>query len=366
VHDAPYLTAEGGVGRGTLVTVLELNGEETEPPSDHKVYLAEDLDHPADRTALEPLLIGNQRRALLDGLEVDIEFSRKPADGSSYRDYHHKMTTYVALIASPLREVAPDATARTFPLVTGEEEDDGESIFAYYDTASTRAGIAAITEKLRDVGSVAIVGLGGTGSYLLDFLSKAPVPEIHLFDGDEVRQSNAFRMPGAMPGDRVTERPSKVAYLAELYSSIHTKIVPHAEYVDADNAGALDPISFVFLAIDDGLARKLISIHLEQQDIPFIDVGMGVLEGEELSLFGSLRTTISTSAGREHAARRLPFGDPAENEYDRNIQVVELNAMNAALALIRWKKYVGYYSDLRGELNAIYTTADNHLLSFVP
>jgi hypothetical protein len=36
-------------------------------------------------------------------------------------------------------------------------------------------------------------GLGGTGSYILDLVSKTPVNEILLFDSDDFLQHNAFR-----------------------------------------------------------------------------------------------------------------------------------------------------------------------------
>lgn len=40
---------------------------------------------------------------------------------------------------------------------------------------------------------VAIVGVGGTGSYILDMVAKTWVREIHLFDSDRFLQYNAFR-----------------------------------------------------------------------------------------------------------------------------------------------------------------------------
>lgn len=58
-------------------------------------------------------------------------------------------------------------------------------VFCYPDTATTRAGIGAATAKLMTE-RVAIIGLGGTGSYILDLLAKVPIGEIHLFDPDIV------------------------------------------------------------------------------------------------------------------------------------------------------------------------------------
>src|SRR5438034_975841 len=57
-------------------------------------------------------------------------------------------------------------------------------VFRYPDMGTTRAGIGAATAKLL-ADRVAIIGLGGTGSYILDLLAKTPIGEIHLYDGDE-------------------------------------------------------------------------------------------------------------------------------------------------------------------------------------
>src|SRR5207302_11190786 len=56
--------------------------------------------------------------------------------------------------------------------------------------------IGALSERLSQE-TVSIIGVGGTGSYILDFVAKAPVREIRLFDEDEFLQHNAFRAPGA-------------------------------------------------------------------------------------------------------------------------------------------------------------------------
>jgi len=57
-----------------------------------------------------------------------------------------------------------------------------------------------ITRRL-ELEKVAIIGLGGTGSYILDLVAKTPVKEIHLFDADALLNHNAFRHP-ARPRSR--------------------------------------------------------------------------------------------------------------------------------------------------------------------
>ena len=84
------------------------------------------------------------------------------------------------------------------------------------------------------------------------------------------------------------------------------------------------------------------------------------------SLIGIVRVTASTPGMRDHvhARNRIPMtGDGGENLYERNIQIGELNAMNACLAVIRWKKYLRFYKDFEGEHFTAYTIDGNHLLN---
>ena len=54
------------------------------------------------------------------------------------------------------------------------------------NTFEARAAIAPVQDRIRGQ-RIAIIGLGGTGAYLLDLIAKAPVSEIHLLDSDCVR-----------------------------------------------------------------------------------------------------------------------------------------------------------------------------------
>ena len=45
---------------------------------------------------------------------------------------------------------------------------------------------------------MAVIGLGGTGAYVLDFFVKTPVREIRAFDLDAFHVHNAFRSPGRL------------------------------------------------------------------------------------------------------------------------------------------------------------------------
>jgi hypothetical protein len=50
-------------------------------------------------------------------------------------------------------------------------------------------------------------------------------------------------------------------------------------------------------------------------------------------------------------------------DYDRNIQIADLNALNAALAVIKWKKMFGFYRDLEREHFTAYAIDTNTLIN---
>jgi hypothetical protein len=358
IKNVPYVNSSKAIKLGTLVSELTLAGDVTAAPSTHVVHF--EGDHPCnkDGTEINKIKNASTRQQFGKNLVIDHSFSSKPLSGS-YKDYYEKMTTYVAIILSPAQAIDPSVTARIFPVI---EPEEAESVFKYIDTASSRAGINMVTNKL-ELAKVAIVGLGGTGSYVLDLVAKTPVKEIHLFDGDTFLSHNAFRAPSAASADELRAKPKKVLYLKVLYSKMRRDIFEHEYNIDASNVAELQGMNFVFLCIDAGDAKKVIVENLETLGIPFIDVGMGVNLVED-SLRGVLRVTTSTPERREHFRTRVSLADAGvDDDYDRNIQVADLNALNSALAVIKWKKLCGFYLDYEKEHHSTYTIDCNMLTS---
>jgi len=267
------------------------------------------------------------------------------------------MSTYARIISAPAESIDPEVTAKTF-IVSNTNHD---SVFRYTDTATSRAEIGTLTELLEGY-KIAIVGLGGTGSYVLDLIAKTPVAEIHLFDGDRFHQHSAFRSPGAPSLEELRRSPYKVEHFGAIYSAMHQCIKAHPFFIDNQNSEALSGVDFVFLCVDRPEARESVIQAMHLYDKPFIDVGMGVMWAEE-SLIGILRVSVSTPEQRA-GERRVPLVKAeAGDDYSRNIQIADLNCLNAALAVIRWKKLCGFYQDLEGEHFSAYTLNVNQLLS---
>jgi hypothetical protein len=357
VRSIPYVNDKREVRLGILVSALNLNGDLTNAPNPHTVMWTGAYPCDEHGKPLENLRHGESKTKVTDELVTRFSFSNKPPGG--YVDYHQQVTNYVAIISGPAEVVDPNATAYTGRVI---ENTDPDSVFVYPDTASSRAGISAVSQKLR-LGSVAILGVGGTGAYVLDLVAKTEVKEIHLFDKDRFSSHNAFRAPGAASIDELRARPSKVSYYTTAYSRMRRGIIPHEYNIAASNVAELDNMAFVFVCIDAPLSKKAVVERLEQRSIPFVDVGMGVQLDDAGSLGGVLRVTTSTKDKRDHVTGngRISFVGDDNDLYAQNIQIADLNALNAALAVVRWKKLFGFYSDLRREHFSTYTIEGNSL-----
>jgi hypothetical protein len=111
------------------------------------------------------------------------------------------------------------------------------------------------------------------------------------------------------------------------------------------NVHELDDCQYVFIAVDHGPSRALIARRLSEKDVPFIDVGMGVDKvPDEAKLLSRARIT-AVGARTKALVDTLPVADDQEDELYNNIQVVELNALNAMLAVIIYKQKLGFYSE---------------------
>ena len=144
-----------------------------------------------DGSVITAIQHSGSHQQLFDGIVINHTFSNKPPNG--YVNYYHKVTRYAEIISAPAQSMDGRVTARTFKVIECSED---ESVFHYTDSNSSRANINQLNAKFKGQ-RIAIIGLGGTGSYILDLVAKIPIDEILLFDGDVFLQHNAFRAPGA-------------------------------------------------------------------------------------------------------------------------------------------------------------------------
>jgi len=336
VRDVPHVTRERVVRRGELVLPLAAVGGRVLPPRDGFAWFRGDTPCDADGNMLG--FVHPERTAEKLGMLLCLHPAHR-----GFRDHHEAVTMLVNAIERPARSIRPEASAKGEP---GRIAFGAPSPFEYGDDAVAREGTTAWNDRLRG-GSVGIVGLGGTGSYVLDLVAKTPVDRIHLFDDDAFLPHNAFRTPGAASADEFEASIAKVDRMADVYSRMHRGIVPHRARLDGGNLHLLDVVDFAFVCVDDPVSRHVILGGLRRKAVPCIDCGIGLRTSAD-GLLGLVRTTVYPPGGGERACdgdARPPL-EPSDDPYRFRAQVADLNALNAALAVTAWKRSRGFYGGL--------------------
>lgn len=348
INGIPYVNTEKEVSFASIFCPFNLLGNKI-TQQEHTVRFTG--DHPCNKNGDKmSLVINNNEIPLTEDIVGHYQLSSRPDNG--YPDFYEKMKRYIDLLSAPAKSIDPSVRPKNFDYVSYEED----TIFNYPDTNTARAEITSINNKVKDK-KIAIIGLGGTGAFILDYISKTPVSEIALFDGDQLKNHNAYRIPGAVPLNELEKRQSKVSYLKNIYEKLRSGILCFEEYIDENNVESLSVYDFVFIAIDDSKAKGTIVNFLIEFKIPFIDVGMGVTKTElGSSLRGQIRKTMVTPENMGYF-NKIPITEEREdkdNVYIQNIQLIELNALNAAFAVIEWKKYFEFYNRLDKTYHSVF------------
>ena len=359
IHHIPYLNRKKEIKSGTLVMSLTMAGNMVVKPKDHTAFFVGEQPSNLDGSFVPSLVNSASKQKLYADIVSDFYLSCYPDGRSGYTDYYDKVTTYYSIISSPAWNLNAEKCKQIKkPIIVRE---NGSSL-VYMDTNASRANIAFFNVIFKSL-KIAIVGLGGTGSYLLDFISKTPVSEIHLFDSDVFSTHNAFRAPGAASVDELEQELYKVEYLTKIYSHIHTGIISHTENITQDNVSVLGYMNYVFLCVDSVNVRNSIAGYLTDNKIPFIDSGLGINLSHNNKLIGLVRITTGFNEHYSHIKDIFNGNDVKDEVYLSNIQIAELNAMAAIYAVIKWKKMLGFYHDTFQEINSVYSIDNNDIFN---
>jgi hypothetical protein len=123
---------------------------------------------------------------------------------------------------------------------------------------------------------------------------------------------------------------------------MHTGITAHPTFITAENLDDLATCTVVFMAAADADEKPTILAWLRARSIPAIEVGMGIRD--ETGRLSGLVAVVNHLPDRPEP--QVSASSVGANEYDRNIQVADLNGLNAMLAVISWKKQLGYYAGI--------------------
>jgi tRNA A37 threonylcarbamoyladenosine dehydratase len=216
---------------------------------------------------------------------------------------------------------------------------------------------------------VVIIGLGGVGSLLSEWLSKLGVGHILAIDYDKVEPFNLSRIPGATDWDAMTSLVSSgvpwikrlgehlARYKVDVAKRVAKAANPHVSYhvvrgsiIDRHVAEQMRDADFIFLAADSFQARLVFNNLVHQYLIPGIQFGAKVRTdpgtGDVIEVYSVTRTVLPRlGGGCLHCNGWIPasrLADEAQSGVQRKAQkyveddqviapsVITLNAMAAA------------------------------------
>jgi len=352
VRDVSYLDENKNLQISSIVSKIVSDDKVHFRLHDHQIFFCG--SHPCQIDGSHILNMGGGPATLVLAsvdLIVQRSFSHKPPQ--DYSDFFEKIETYVTIICGPAIELYGD---KANPLTFRTVEEISDSVFKVRDTLTSRAEIGDLSLKFKE-DIIAIIGLGGTGSYLLDFLAKTPVKEIRGFDFDLFHVHNAFRSPGKLEEEELGKRKAEV--YQKRYDGFRSGISIHSKNILSDSTEELQGVTFAFICVDKGSSRSEIINLLIKMKIPFIDVGMG-LDRDSGPISGILRTTYFPAESSQDILAKgyAPMTDLPDDVYKNNIQISELNALNASIAVIKYKQLRGFYVD-DNALHHVLFTLDN-------
>jgi hypothetical protein len=338
VREVPYLDQQLTLQTGAFVAKLVYIDKVRVKQDDHQVYFAGGVPYGLDGKPI-PNLAGGPCTLALSKQDVVVQRSMSNKPGGGFANFFDKIEHYVGLISGPAMALHK-ATPITFKV---DKDVIGDAVFKFQDTLSSRAEISDLNARFKD-DVVAVIGLGGTGSYLLDFLAKTPIKEIRGFDGDDYHVHTAFRSPGRLIEEELGK--DKTAVYQQRYDNFRHGVSLHKKYLDSKSTADMQGVTFAFVCVDKGSSRKEIFELLIGLGIPFIDVGLG-LNRKEGPLAGTLRVTYYSreDADKVRAMMFAEMADDPDDAYRRHVQIAELNALNASIAVMRYKQLRGFYVD---------------------
>lgn len=127
---------------------------------------------------------------------------------------------------------------------------------------------------------VAVIGAGGLGCPVLQYLAAAGVGQLIIVDGDRVEASNLQRQVVFGSADVGQFKAKRAAEILQV-NYPHLKFVAHTEYLNPDNAHPLlADVQLVVDCTDNFAARYLINDVCVQLELPFIYGAIYKFEGQ--------------------------------------------------------------------------------------
>lgn len=205
---------------------------------------------------------------------------------------------------------------------------------------------------------VGVVGLGGTGSQVVQQLAHLGVRDFCLVDDDRVDRTNLPRLAGAAWWDTyLRTRKSRVARRLIRRLGGRPRVDRYGELRSAGVLSALRQVDLIIGCVDNDGARLVVSELAAAHLVPYLDVGVGVETGSQPPQIGGRVSFYLPGGPCLACADEIDFGEAAEDlepeplrrirlargyARDREIEpaLMPLNTVCVGLAMIETLAYV--------------------------
>jgi ThiF family len=215
---------------------------------------------------------------------------------------------------------------------------------------------------------VGIIGLGGIGSLLTEYLARMGVGTFYLVDDDIVEDSNLSRIVGASRADVRAQR-SKITIaeriIRESNPDANIKLIPE-DFARQSVAKELTGCDYLFLAADSMRARLVFNAIVHQYLVPGVQLGSKIRSEEsgDLTEVMSANRSVRPGLGCLWCNQLIDpnlLAKEAKTDAERKAQaygveepnpsVISLNAISAAHAV---NDFLLDYLNLRAERETLY------------
>ena len=208
----------------------------------------------------------------------------------------------------------------------------------------------ALGQQLLHASKIGVVGLGGVGSLVAEYLARLGVGHLVLVDPDEIESTNLSRVVGATPVDVDTSQYKTqiaIRHARELATDARLDGIAQ-DVVNNSVAHQLRDCDFIFLAADSMRARLVVNALAHQYLIPTTQMGAKVSSGSEGSAVDAMAAVRQIRPGSgclwcnglinptQLAIEAKTDAERKEQAYgvhEPNPSVITLNAVAAAHAV---------------------------------
>lgn len=305
------------------------------------VYLAVHNHHGDDRVAFSSIDLESHKRgypALLDiakGMPVGaLVFAPRAVEADIWMPNGHRLTLDHAVVVGPtLQRLYPHP--RAVDLASSKSHDRQLRMFG-------RKGQAQLARA-----SVGVIGAGGVGSLVCEYLARLGVGEIIVVDPDDIDATNLSRVVGATRDD-VKAGLKKVTIAGRHVAEANPAprlIAIEGDVANDKVAARLRMCDYLFLAADSMRARLVFNALVQQYLIPGVQLGakiQGEGDSSEFDAWSAIRavrpadgclwcnqlidkTQLAQEAKSDEERRQQAYGTSEPSP-----SVISLNAVAAA------------------------------------